>query len=831
MINILIFGYYNNQNWGDDVFEHVFKEHIFKDEKYNLTFKNLNDLNQNTNIYKSIDKVIIGGGDIINDYFFNDTTIQQFKEYFSDKPIYFVGVGITYPNAINAMDFGDYFFIRNKKDFNLVKKRYTHKYVDVIPDIAFNLLNEESLDNFTKTINTDIVKNIGISLPNIWISKGGINNQKLLNDICDMITYLSTSNNVHLIPFDTSDNNDNSDVYLLDKIKNQLKDVERVFYIEKTNISTSDMIEYYKNLDIVIGGRFHSIILSIITQTPFISLYSSDKIDNLKHDLGLRDDYNHLFIKMETNNDNLPITFNLQRIIKSMKYINGNYENIVRTLSQINVKNLKQINEFNFTIQTIIDDNPHFRLSPPQFVSANHKQYIIITTISSILRKIFNKISLNDIDYVLKGYPILNILPKTNAKNLESFKKLITEEILWNITGDPYAPYYYGLYDNIFNNMFLKQLNWIIDDYYNNYYYKQINEEHITLINKNFQKLHRSGWQYIVDNIVLDLNTGEINNPLVIDTYIDKTFHWNKEFYKSKGVIPYKKDWIGFIHHTYSDYDNSFNCIELFKEPLFIESLRTCKCLIVMTEYLTTQIKTSLLKLNIINVDVVTIVHPTEFGESLFDWDLFMNNKNRKVVQIGNWLRDVFSIYRVTLPESSIITQKSILQNKNSENYFPPTDLLDTLYNTLNTQNITNNSIDICRNSFSNMHMKGLYNCIVDMEKSVQVISYLDNTEYDKLLCDNIVFLNLVDASACNTLIECITRNTPIIINPLPAVVELLGEDYPLYYNNYYDVSKILDNQDIIKQAHIYLSKMNKKSYSINAFIESLSSVIKKHTC
>jgi hypothetical protein len=73
---------------------------------------------------------------------------------------------------------------------------------------------------------------------------------------------------------------------------------------------------------------------------------------------------------------------------------------------------------------------------------------------------------------------------------------------------------------------------------------------------------------------------------------------------------------------------------------------------------------------------------------------------------------------------------------------------------------------------------------------------------------------NLEDANAHNTIVECIKFNTPIIINKLPAVVEYLGEDYPLYYKNV-DELEMLNNpnylQKMIVNANTYIIKMDKK--------------------
>ena len=73
-INILIFGYYFRQNFGDDLFKYVFENYIFTSSSFKgvtpkLIFKNIEDLDNDIDIYNSIDKVIIGGGDLINNFF------------------------------------------------------------------------------------------------------------------------------------------------------------------------------------------------------------------------------------------------------------------------------------------------------------------------------------------------------------------------------------------------------------------------------------------------------------------------------------------------------------------------------------------------------------------------------------------------------------------------------------------------------------------------------------------------------------------------------------------------------------------------------------------
>ena len=116
---------------------------------------------------------------------------------------------------------------------------------------------------------------------------------------------------------------------------------------------------------------------------------------------------------------------------------------------------------------------------------------------------------------------------------------------------------------------------------------------------------------------------------------------------------------------------------------------------------------------------------------------------------------------------------------------------------------------------------------------SVAIIDNLDNNDYDKILSENIVFVNLVDAAAVNTVIECVMRSTPIIVNRHPAVVELLGSQYPLFYGddngkttNMFDLNKqvvsIMENPNSITDAHHYLENMDKSELCIESFVNKL---------
>ena len=126
------------------------------------------------------------------------------------------------------------------------------------------------------------------------------------------------------------------------------------------------------------------------------------------------------------------------------------------------------------------------------------------------------------------------------------------------------------------------------------------------------------------------------------------------------------------------------------------------------------------------------------------------------------------------------------------------------------------NHVNVCRDI---THKK------TKLKNDVQVLSYLDNNDYDELLNKNIVFINLVDASAVNTVIECVVRNTPIIVNKLPALVEILGDKYPLFYDNVDDVNFLLDMTHL-ENGYNYLKKLNKNEFKMETFINKFELIL-----
>ena len=97
---------------------------------------------------------------------------------------------------------------------------------------------------------------------------------------------------------------------------------------------------------------------------------------------------------------------------------------------------------------------------------------------------------------------------------------------------------------------------------------------------------------------------------------------------------------------------------------------------------------------------------------------------------------------------------------------------------------------------------------------------------YDCLLAENVVAIELFDSSANNVLVECIARNTPIIVNRHPAVVEYLTDGYPLYFSDPSEIPELL-TMDRVVAAHEYLAGLDKSWLDGVSFRESVGSILR----
>lgn len=299
---------------------------------------------------------------------------------------------------------------------------------------------------------------------------------------------------------------------------------------------------------------------------------------------------------------------------------------------------------------------------------------------------------------------------------------------------------------------------------------------------------HRSGWSYCI-NSLLPLHS---RSGVFVDDFIERSFSWHLHYYykKNEYQLPYNKEWIGFMHNPpnipdWFDFNHSPQAI--LNRKVFQESLKTCKAIVVLSDYLKDWLSEK------IDIPIISVKHPTEKPYVFWTPESFFTQKKIPVVQLGYWLRKMNSIYELHTGKR----YKKIWLRSDLE-YAPYMKSIEH-----KTQFI---------------HSEGNYK-----NSSVELPEHLTNKDYDSLMSRCVIFLDLYDSSANNAIIESISRNTPLLVNKLPAVIEYLGEDYPFYFNTIDEASQKLIDNNLILETHSYLKNMNKEWLNGKIFSMTLS--------
>jgi hypothetical protein len=286
---------------------------------------------------------------------------------------------------------------------------------------------------------------------------------------------------------------------------------------------------------------------------------------------------------------------------------------------------------------------------------------------------------------------------------------------------------------------------------------------------------HRDGWAAATRQL------NRINIPRGVIF-----FDWLGDIVREQKII--SQPWYGFVHNVVnypvkeyqSKYANPTNLASLVQQPFFLRNLETCRGLYTLSRHTAEFITRNT------GFRTESVWHPIENDKPTFSWTRYQQGSKR-IVTIGHWLRRYHSIYALT-PSTHV---RAILKT----------------------------------NGFDRDYEQMLR--YVSNPNDVELINHLYGAEYDELLTCTLVFLDLYDCAACNVILECIIRNTPILVNRLPAVVEYLGEEYPLFYNSLSEASAKLNDPDIIEKGYNYLCEMNKVQFSPNVFYEAMREFLK----
>ena len=219
--------------------------------------------------------------------------------------------------------------------------------------------------------------------------------------------------------------------------------------------------------------------------------------------------------------------------------------------------------------------------------------------------------------------------------------------------------------------------------------------------------------------------------------------------------------WIGFVHQGVRNNGHCYPDLEqLVANELFVESLENCYGLFTLS----LAVKYFLLrklKYTHPNLPVVRILYPLRLfpKEKKFSLRKFGKAQHKNILLICNYFSNLQTFIDLTVPNDF---QKYLLKSSDV-----------TLDNKMSLTDIV-------------------------------VKENINDDNYDELLCSSIVFLDHYDAP---TVAECISRNTPILVNRLHSSEDYIGNDYPLLFGTLNEAEKLLCNGNALEEATDYLER------------------------
>lgn len=281
------------------------------------------------------------------------------------------------------------------------------------------------------------------------------------------------------------------------------------------------------------------------------------------------------------------------------------------------------------------------------------------------------------------------------------------------------------------------------------------------------------GLNKILDEINLKAGRNEVYFMTCFDT----------ELYTLK--YPLKKPWVGFIHTPQGPipkwWGKAAKSIfqpneSLFQSKAWDQSKNTCKGLITFSKDHAEKLN------NLTEINTKSVLFPLPVSDIKWSPQAFKVNTKTKIIQWGWWLRRIHAIHMLW---------KSPLQRvfiKNSDE--TAQSIFDAERDELIKQNL-----------FFDF-----------MEKGLTTVNDICPDDRFEILQGNIAFAYYYATSAPGAVLECIATHTPILVNPLPTIIEYLGENYPFYYYSYDDAIEKAQNPELVLESYEYLRNHSGKS-------------------
>lgn len=269
--------------------------------------------------------------------------------------------------------------------------------------------------------------------------------------------------------------------------------------------------------------------------------------------------------------------------------------------------------------------------------------------------------------------------------------------------------------------------------------------------------------------------------------FLERQFVWGTSIEEGEAASghprPLVEPWIGILHVPFGAprwFDAKVMPERMLESRLFRDSLPSCRGLVTFCAELQRELGHYLPEL-----PSLALRHPTDLDARPWDVDAYAGDPC--VVQVGDWLRRLQAIHRMRAPGH----RRVMLLKRHTAAFLE-------------------REVEV----FGDFR-----------DAAVEMRQLVPDHEYDELLSRSVVLCLMYATAANNVVVECISRATPILINPLPAAVEYLGAGYPLYIHDEAEADALLADRERVMAAHEYLLRRRVElDLSYEAFYSDFSS-------
>ncbi|MEX0596356.1 MAG: polysaccharide pyruvyl transferase family protein, partial [Candidatus Paceibacterota bacterium] len=301
-------------------------------------------------------------------------------------PIYALSIGFPYVGLVNdqTLKIFDFVGYRTQLDTNAITEMYGPNRVQYYPDLAW-LLPRWSSKKINSTIFQDVSiiqenkneKKVGIFLSNTIRNRNDLKSyNRILNNLAYCISKMAdyklssklysklknkcTSGDgasnakvyqIYLISFSTNSQNPKEDDRLINadlysrimKYSSSSKGKYNNVHLIESNVPVDEILPIFKNFYMTICTRFHAHIFSMIAKVPFLSIYSSRKVEDILTSHNLHE----YSVKMDTNPVTMhPINLDTNTLIERFKNLVEKYNDYKNQLDRIYIQNIVKIDRF-----------------------------------------------------------------------------------------------------------------------------------------------------------------------------------------------------------------------------------------------------------------------------------------------------------------------------------------------------------------------------------------------------------------------------------------------------------------------------------------------------